>query len=180
MTTEQESTNVDRMNAAILQFLLDGENGRNRIAEDVSRMTGLRLSASAILVIERLGTDSMRVNDLGASVGITSGGITRQVQDLEAKGLIDRKVDQTDKRAAIVKLSNKGLDVVRLVRGVRQYSTRHALKGWSDEEVKQIAPLLERLADGLRNGVARESVLERIQFERVVSVDDWIRLMETT
>jgi DNA-binding MarR family transcriptional regulator len=170
---------VKRINAAILQFLLDGEKGRNQIAEDVSRMTGVRLSASAILVMDRLGTESMRVNDLGASVGITSGGITRQIQDLEAKGLIDRATDPRDKRAAIVRLSSRGLDVVRLARGVREYSTRCALHGWTDEEVAQVAPLLERLAEGLRQGVARESVGERARLERTIAVDDWIRLIET-
>jgi DNA-binding MarR family transcriptional regulator len=167
-----------RINSAILQFLLDGEKGRNQVAADVGRMSGVPLSASGLLVIERLRAGSMRVNDLGASVGITSGGITRQVQDLEAKGLIERKPDETDRRAAIVGLSNKGMDVVRLADVIRDFSTRRALREWEDGEVEQVAPLLERLADGLRRGAAGGSVFDAIPFEVNTPVDQWVRLME--
>ena len=167
-----------RINSAILQFLLDGEKGRNQVAADVSRMAGVPLSPSALLVIERLRAGSMRVNDLGASVGITSGGITRQVQDLEAKGLIERKPDETDGRAAIVGLSGRGMDVARLVDGIRDFSTRQALRDWADDEVEQVAPLLERIADGLRRGAAGGSVFDAVPFELNTPVDEWIRLME--
>ena len=167
-----------RINSAILQFLLDGAKGRVQVAADVSRMAGVPVSASALLVIERLRPGSMRVNDLGMSVGITSGGITRQVQDLEAKGLIEKKPDETDKRAAIVGLSSKGMDVARLADVIRDFSTRRALDQWEGEEVERVAPLLERLADGLRRGAAGASVFDAIPFESTTPVDEWIRLME--
>ena len=176
-STDQPSE-FRRINSAILQFLLDGEKGRNQMAADASRMAGVPLSASALLVIERLRAGSMRVNDLGASVGITSGGITRQIQDLEAKGLIERKPDETDGRAAIVGLSGRGMDVARLVDVIRDFSTRRALQEWADDEVEQVAPLLERLADGLRRGAAGGSVFDTIPFEMNTPVDEWIRLME--
>jgi DNA-binding MarR family transcriptional regulator len=167
-----------RINSAILQFLLDGERGRNQVAADVSRMAGVSVSASALLVIERLRPGSVRVNDLGVSVGITSGGITRQVQDLEAKGLIEKKPDETDGRAAIVRLTSRGLDVAHLADAIRDFSTRRALGDWEDEEVERVAPLLERLADGLRRGAAGASVFDAIPFELNTPVDGWIRLME--
>ena len=166
-----------RINSAILRFLLDGEKGRNQVAADVSRMAGVPISASALLVIERLRPGPMRVNDLGMSVGITSGGITRQVQDLEAKGLIEKKPDETDKRAAIVGLSSKGMDVARLADVIRDFSTRRALGEWEAEEVERVAPLLERLADGLRRGAAGASVFDTIPFESTTPVEEWIRLM---
>jgi DNA-binding MarR family transcriptional regulator len=169
-----------RINRAILQFLLDGEKGRNQVAADVSRMAAVPLSSSALLVVERLRAGSMRVNDLGASVGITSGGITRQVQDLEAKGLIERSPDETDGRATIVRLSSKGVDVVRLADTIRDFSTRQALREWGEEEIERVAPLLERLAEGLRQGAAGGSVFDTIPFELNTPVDEWVRLMEVT
>jgi DNA-binding MarR family transcriptional regulator len=169
---------LKRINAAILQFLLDGAKGRNQVAADVSRMLGIPLSPAALLVMERLGTESMRVNDLGMSVGITSGGITRQVQDLEEKGLIERSPDHNDRRAAIVKLTGKGLDAVRLADGVRGFSTRWALREWPDADVERVASVLERLAEGLRQGIVSQGVFDRIQRGQEASVDEWIRLME--
>jgi DNA-binding MarR family transcriptional regulator len=167
-----------RINSAILRFLLDGEKGRNQVAADVSRMAGVPVSASALLVIERLRPGPMRVNDLGMSVGITSGGITRQVQDLEAKGLVEKKPDETDRRAAIVGLSSKGTDVARLADVIRDFSTRRALGEWEEEEVERVAPLLERLADGLRRGAAGASVFDAIPSELHTSLDEWIRRVE--
>jgi DNA-binding MarR family transcriptional regulator len=166
-----------RINSAILQFLLDGEKGRNQVAADISRMAGVPISASALVVIERLRPGSMRVNDLGMAVGITSGGITRQVQDLEAKGLVEKKPDETDKRAAIVGLSSKGMDVARMADVIRDFSTRRALGEWESEEVGRVAPLLERLAEGLRRGAAGASVFDAISVEVNTPVDEWIRLM---
>jgi DNA-binding MarR family transcriptional regulator len=176
--SNDERNEFRRINSAILQFILDGEKGRNQVAADVSRMAGVPVSASALLVMERLRPGAMRVNDLGAYVGITSGGITRQVQDLEAKGLIERKPDETDGRAAIVGLSSKGMDVVRLADVIRDFSTRRALGEWENEEVERVAPLLERLADGLRRGAAGASVFDVIPFELSTTVDEWIRLVE--
>ena len=157
-----------RINSAILQFLLDGERGRNQVAADVSRMVGVHISASALLVIERLRGGSMRVNDLGAVVGLTSGGITRQLQDLEAKELVEKKPDETDRRAAIVGLSPNGEEV----------STRRALREWTDEDIDRVAPLLERLADGLRRA-AGVSVFDAAPVRVNVPVEELIRLLET-
>jgi len=175
--TTQQPRDLKRVNSAILQFLLDGQKGRTQVAEDVSRMTGIRLSASSVLIVERLGLQSMRVNDLGVSVGISSGAITRQVQDLEAKGLVERTADLTDKRAALVKLSELGLEVIRLSEGIREFSIRHAVRGWTDEEVAQVTALLERLADSLRDRDSIQDMMRKIQRARVVSVDDWMRLI---
>ena len=167
-----------RINSAILQFLLDGERGRNQVAADVSRMVGVHISASALLVIERLRGGSMRVNDLGAVVGLTSGGITRQLQDLEAKELVEKKPDETDRRAAIVGLSPNGEEVVRLADAIRDFSTRRALREWTDEDIDRVAPLLERLADGLRRA-AGVSVFDAAPVRVNVPVEELIRLLET-
>lgn len=92
----------------------------------------------------------MSVTELGDLVGVTSPTITRQVQDLERKGLIERTSDERDGRAAIVRLSEKGLEVARLTVQARVSALRCILEGWTDEEIGQLAPVLEHLVEGLR------------------------------
>ena len=169
---------MQRVNAAILQFIQDGVQGRSRVADDVTRLTGVPLTVPALVVIERLGERAMRVNDLGAAVGVTSGAITRQIQELEKKGLIDRSRDEQDGRAAIVTLSTKGAEIARLSDAVRELHLRHILDGWTREDVEQIAPVLERLADGLRRPAEGESVLAKSLALQPVSADEWIRRLE--
>lgn len=169
---------LQRINTAILQFIQDGVQGRSRAADDVARLTGVSLTASAMVVIDRLSGRAMRVNDLGAAVGVTSGAITRQVQDLEAKGLIDRSRDELDGRAAIVRLSERGREVARLSDAVRELHLRHILDGWPVEEVERIAPLLEHLAEGLRTTPNGESVLARALDLPSVSAEECIRRLE--
>jgi hypothetical protein len=69
------------------------------------------------------------------------------------------------------------MDVALLADAIRDFSTRRALGEWDEEEVERVAPLLERLADGLRRGAAGTSALT--SFLRADHlVDEWIRLME--
>jgi hypothetical protein len=67
---------LKRIDRAIMQTSADGGRRRIEVAENVTLMTGIDLSASAIMVIEQLATKAMRVRDLATCVGVTSGAIT--------------------------------------------------------------------------------------------------------
>jgi DNA-binding MarR family transcriptional regulator len=50
----------------------------------------------------------MRMTNLARSVMLSSGGLTRLVDRLEARGLVQRRVDPADARAAIASLTRAG------------------------------------------------------------------------
>jgi DNA-binding MarR family transcriptional regulator len=158
---------------------MSGDAGLRRIevAEDVAAMTGTPLSPSAMMVIEQMGTRTMRVRDLASSLSVTSGATTRQIQDLEAKGLVERLADERDGRASLVKLSSKGIDVLRLAASLRECALRHAFETWKDTEIQELLPALERLAAGPHRNPFRETI-PRAAIDPTISVDQWIRLIE--
>src|SRR5215468_3228589 len=80
------------------------------------------------------------------SMGVTLSG-------LEARGLVARAADPADGRRAVMSLSDAGLQALRDRRNSRTEALARALRsGFSDDELEQlraVAPLLERLAESI-------------------------------
>jgi DNA-binding MarR family transcriptional regulator len=177
MATHENWPELKRIDRAIMQTSADGGRRRIEVAENVTLMTGIDLSASAIMVVEQLETKAMRVRDLATCVGVTSGAITRRIQDLEAKGLVERVADERDGRASVVRLSSKGTDVVRLATSLRECVLRHAFEDWGTSEIQTLLPAFERLAEGLYVNPFRD-LIRRAAPDPTISVDEWIRRIE--
>jgi DNA-binding MarR family transcriptional regulator len=175
---DERSTLLNEIEASLQRFLIDGGHGRIRTAHDLSQMTGVRLSASALLLLDLLGTRTMRVNDLGTEIGITSGGISRLIQYLEAKDVIDRIPDELDGRASLVSLSEKGLQIAQLLACMRKFFVRHSLKTWTEDEVKLIAPLLKRLGETVSETRPLDVLRGKIASESITTAEQWIRLID--
>ncbi len=68
-------------------------------------------SASTLATLERTGP--RRITDLAAIEGVTQPAMTVLVRVLEQSGLIERRGDPTDKRVALVAVTDAGGDYVR-------------------------------------------------------------------
>ncbi len=68
-------------------------------------------SASTLATLERTGP--RRITDLAAIEGVTQPAMTVLVRVLEQSGLIERRGDPTDKRVALVAVTDAGADYVR-------------------------------------------------------------------
>jgi DNA-binding MarR family transcriptional regulator len=67
-------------------------------------------------VLRRLVSGPRSAGDLAAELGIAAPTLTRQLQKLEDRGLLDRRVDATDRRRVTVALTDAG---ARLLAGHR-------------------------------------------------------------
>ena len=95
-------------------LLLAGRLWR-KIARHVAAQHGVSEAASAPLIwIERLG-DSVRQTALAEAIGIEGASLVRLMDELETSGLITRATDPSDRRANAVKLTERGMAVVREV-----------------------------------------------------------------
>jgi DNA-binding MarR family transcriptional regulator len=99
-------------------------------------------------VIDRLRWKATRVSDLAAELRDSLPTVARLVQQLQAKGLVERTPDETDGRASIVRLSPLGLKLDRAMRMERQDHITLCLEDWTDEQLAELLPLLERLTAG--------------------------------
>ena len=95
-------------------LLLAGRLWR-KIARQVAARHGVSEAASSPLIwIERLG-ESVRQNALAEAIGIEGASLVRLMDELETAGLIIRATDPSDRRANAVKLTERGVAVVKEV-----------------------------------------------------------------
>ncbi len=81
----------------------------------------LEIGGSDFAVLEALlHKGSLPVNEIGKKVLLTSGSITSAVDRLEARGLVERRAHNADRRARIVHLTKEGRKLI-----TRAYA-RHA------------------------------------------------------
>jgi DNA-binding MarR family transcriptional regulator len=71
-------------------------------------------SLSTLSVLDRSGP--RRVTDLAVVEGVTQPSMTALVSGLERAGLVERRADPTDRRVALVALTNQGLDYMEVRR----------------------------------------------------------------
>src|ERR671932_1014605 len=71
-------------------------------------------------------------------------GITRMIDRLESKGLVEREVRPHDRRFVHCRVTKKGLGLLKLLDGPVDEFNRSAFRALSDAELKQLVALLER------------------------------------
>jgi DNA-binding MarR family transcriptional regulator len=124
-------------------------HGREMALEELKSRTRLLITEAQFNVLECLQDGPMRLTDMAASLRLSPPSITRQVQSLEKKGLVDRARDKTDGRATILSLSARGARAVSGMKETVRDMLRRVVNEWSDEDLRQAAPVLEQLCDSI-------------------------------
>lgn len=143
---------VSALDAALSNFVQQAVQGRGQVASATSLLIGLPLSSAALGLMDRLSTKPMRPTELAAFIGIKPSSLTKQIQELEAKGLVDRTIDEQDGRAAIIGLTQFGRDSLAVAAEIKQSILRQVIKGWSAEQALEAARLMDQLAEGVTAG----------------------------
>jgi DNA-binding MarR family transcriptional regulator len=147
----QETSLLKALDSSLLRLHQERSEGQKRLAKRASRLAGIDLGYSSILIFETLSEKELRVTELAELLRMTAPTVTRQIQDLESKGLIDRTPDRQDGRASILKLSKEGLRVAETIGSLRIERLQRALDGLSLEDVEHLQIALERLGAALRD-----------------------------
>jgi len=95
----------------------------------------------------------LRLTDLAASEGMNPTMLSRLIRDLEEDGLVQRKVDRVDRRAARVEATGAGKRLHERIRNERSDTLSAALALLSEDERRKLCaglPVLEALADQLK------------------------------
>lgn len=74
----------------------------------------LKVSCSELKCLKNfLSNDRISVKDLAERLGITSGGVTKIVGQLEEKNILRRDMDPEDRRGILVSLTGEGRDLIK-------------------------------------------------------------------
>ena len=161
-----------RLDYLLRQIHMEALHRREEFTEVIYLRTHIRIPPSAFRVIDQLRYKTTRVSDLAAELRESLPTVARLVQQLEAKGLVERTRDETDARASILRLSPLGIELDRTMRMERQNHIGLCLGGWTDERLGELLPLLERLTtDYLRHECFTEPWEESFENEIAEAVE---------
>lgn len=78
--------------------------------------------------------------------------LTRQLDRLQAEGLVERRTDASDRRCYRLFLTPAAKSVLEQMRALGQQTRKLALTDFSDTEIKQLTQLLVRVRTNLQSG----------------------------
>lgn len=95
----------------------------------------------------RAGAEPVNVRDLQHAMMLSSSGVTKRLDRLEAAQLIERHPDPSDRRGVLIKLSEAGLDLIdRAVVAITDVESGAVADAiGSDEERRQLENGLRRM-----------------------------------
>ena len=108
---------------------------------------GLSMSAYDVLLrLARAPDHSLRMTDLAERVMVSPSGLTRTVDRLASRGLVERDRFEGDARVMLARLTDQGRQVLRRaarthLRGVRQHFTGRL----SETQLRNVASALEAI-----------------------------------
>ena len=121
-----------------------------RLHEHFAARAGVDIDRGAYGVLLRVADDGpQRVTALARALGVETSTVTRQVQVLEAAGLVARSPDPGDRRAHLVGITAPGTGALERLRAARCEVLAEVLAEWGEADRLLLAGCLERFADDL-------------------------------
>lgn len=100
--------------------------------------------------LEILGQQSpLRMKELAAKMGVTTGTLTVGVDRLEKQGLVARIPHETDRRSILVTLTATGQELYREHHTHHLHLTRELQSALTPEEAEQLRTILSKLTQVL-------------------------------
>lgn len=102
------------------------------------RLGPLGLSQARGLILHHLSRhgDGLQQNSLADLIGIRGSTLVRQLDRLEADGLVERRADPADRRAKTVHLSAKAGPVLREIREIIEELRQEFLSGLTEAQLR--------------------------------------------
>lgn len=121
-------------------------------------MMGSGLSHQQIMVIRLLAHKKVQqVSSLCQEMSLTKGTVSGIINRMEQAGYVEKFKDpeDPDKRNTYIRLTQKGLDFSMVSKDKIIESYNHVFSNFSDEELSQLASLLQVLTDKLVDPVMK-------------------------
>jgi DNA-binding MarR family transcriptional regulator len=90
--------------------------------------------------------------DLARELGLTSGGATKRIDALEARGWVERGRSADDRRQVFLSVTPEGINEIGRLTAVLVATWNEILSAFSESELKEFVGLLTRLKQSLQLG----------------------------
>jgi DNA-binding MarR family transcriptional regulator len=136
---------------------LSGAVTRGRLAERATEAAGLSVDRPAVSVLLTLhaADGPLRIGEIAERMQVVGPHVTRQVQELERRGLVRRVADPHDRRASLIEPTEQGASATdRYSASIIGWFT-DAIGDWSDRDRNELGRLLGMLAKDVTARLAR-------------------------
>lgn len=114
----------------------------------VAAEAGVDLDRGGYVVLNRLADwGPVRLSQLADLLMVDMSTVSRHVARLEGAGLLERTLDPDDRRARVLAITDNGRASVDRMTEAWRAVLAEVLEDWEDDEVGQLAHLLEQFAD---------------------------------
>lgn len=110
---------------------------------------GLTKAASVVLFWLSRAPDGMTQTELAEQIGVETSTLTRQLDSMEARGLIERRGVATDRRVKRVVLTERALPLVNQIDAIDAGLRAELFDGLSTDEVHAAVSVLQKLRSRL-------------------------------
>lgn len=90
--------------------------------------------------------DPVRIGELGSRVLLSQPGLSRLVERLAQRGLVERSTDPSDRRLVLVRLTDAGAARQKVIGRQHARSVARALSGLDADELRQLGALAGKLS----------------------------------
>jgi len=131
---------LERLSDLIIEFYEKLSSWEQAVVKDSE------ITLPQMHTLEILGQQSpLRMKELAAKMGVTTGTLTVGVDRLEKQGLVTRIPHETDRRSILVALTEAGQGLYREHHAHHLHLTREMEAALTTEETKQFASILTKL-----------------------------------
>ncbi|WP_164520372.1 MarR family winged helix-turn-helix transcriptional regulator [Specibacter cremeus] len=95
--------------------------------------------------------EGCRAIDMATELGVGPSSLSRQIGELEYQGMVRRRTSETDKRAHLLTITEKGTRALAAIAARRSETLSATIGHWSDEEAATALTVLVNLTDAMRS-----------------------------
>lgn len=98
--------------------------------------------------------DGVTISTLSSKTSLANTTLTSMLDRMESGGLIHRTPSPTDRRASLIRLTDKARSLQADYDRISQQMNEQYYKGFSDDEIRTLEALLQRVLNNLEGGNA--------------------------
>jgi DNA-binding MarR family transcriptional regulator len=124
---------------------------RGQLVQRATDATGLNLDRPAMTILVTLANTGapMRVGEIAERMQVVGPHVTRQVQALEQRGLVQRVADPNDKRVSLIEPTATGTEAAQAYMTTILGWFREVIAEWPAQDRADLGRLLGKLADDI-------------------------------
>ena len=134
----------DEIHKLMINQLFTGKWITNLIAKQLKPFGLTNQQYNVLRILRGQGNNYISVNAISDRMIDKMSNVSRLIDKLVDKNLVQRKVNKDDRRQADIIINQKGLDLIRAIEEA-EGDLKSNFKSLSEEEAKQLNSLLDKL-----------------------------------